>query len=85
MKFYIGTIVPFSGKFVPSNWDVCDGRELSISQNKGLFAIIGNTYGGDGKTTFALPNLPVVKNANGKRKSRFIYIICTQGICSTRD
>jgi len=48
-------IVPFN--FAPTGWALCDGQLLSISQNTALFSLLGTTYGGDGKTTFALPNL----------------------------
>jgi microcystin-dependent protein len=48
-------VTPFS--FAPTGWASCDGQLLPISQNTALFALIGTYYGGDGKTTFALPNL----------------------------
>jgi microcystin-dependent protein len=48
-------IVPFN--FAPRSWAFCNGQLLPISQNTALFALIGTFYGGDGKTTFALPNL----------------------------
>ena len=48
-------IVPFN--FPPKYWAFCDGQLLPISQNTALFALLGTTYGGDGKSTFALPNL----------------------------
>ncbi len=54
---YTGEIRIFGGNFAPQNWAFCNGQLLSIASNSTLFAIIGNTYGGDGKTTFALPNL----------------------------
>ncbi|TFB14678.1 phage tail protein [Filobacillus milosensis] len=57
MDPYIGEIRIFSGKFEPKNWAFCNGQLLPISQNTTLFSIIGTTYGGDGKTTFALPDL----------------------------
>lgn len=57
MEGYIGQIILFAGTFEPLNWAYCDGRLLSISQNQALFAIIGTTYGGDGRTNFALPDL----------------------------
>lgn len=52
----IGEIRAFAG-FVPRHWALCDGTVLKITQNTALFSLIGNAYGGDGKTTFALPNL----------------------------
>ncbi|MBD2843600.1 phage tail protein [Paenibacillus sp. IB182496] len=57
MDPYVGEIRIFSGDFAPNKWALCDGSLIAISQNTALFAILGTTYGGDGKTTFALPNL----------------------------
>lgn len=54
---YIGEIRLFAGNFAPANWAFCDGRLLSIAEFEPLFNLIGTTYGGDGQTTFALPNL----------------------------
>jgi microcystin-dependent protein len=54
---YIGEIRMFAGNFAPVDWALCDGRLLSISEYSALFALIGTTYGGDGVSTFALPNL----------------------------
>lgn len=47
----------FAGNFAPRGWAFCDGQVLSISQNTALFSILGTTYGGDGQTTFALPDM----------------------------
>ncbi|CAM3941923.1 tail fiber protein [Cohnella lubricantis] len=54
---YLGEIRLFPMSYAPRGWAVCDGSLLSINQNQALFAIIGTTYGGDGRTTFALPDL----------------------------
>lgn len=54
---YIGEIRMFAGNFYPAGWMFCDGQLLPISENEALFALIGTTYGGDGESTFALPNL----------------------------
>lgn len=54
---YIGTIMLFAGNFAPLGWAQCDGQLLPISQYEALFSLIGTTYGGDGQTTFALPDL----------------------------
>lgn len=54
---FLGEIRLFAGSFAPRDWALCNGQLLSIQQNTALFAILGTTYGGDGKTTFALPNL----------------------------
>ncbi|WP_374458744.1 phage tail protein [Chryseobacterium taeanense] len=53
----IGTIKLFAGNFAPKGYMLCNGALLSVNQNQALFSILGTTYGGDGKTTFALPNL----------------------------
>jgi microcystin-dependent protein len=54
---FLGEIADFAGNFVPDGWTAADGQLLSIGQNQALFAILGTTYGGDGITTFALPDL----------------------------
>jgi microcystin-dependent protein len=54
---YIGEIRMFGGNFAPSGWAFCNGSLLPIDQNTALFQLIGTTYGGDGQTNFALPNL----------------------------
>jgi microcystin-dependent protein len=53
----LGTITQFAGNFEPQGWLFCNGQLLSIRDNTPLYAILGNTYGGDGKTTFALPDM----------------------------
>ncbi len=54
---FIAEIKIFAGNFAPRNWAFCDGQLLPIAQNTALFSIIGTTFGGDGRTTTALPNL----------------------------
>jgi microcystin-dependent protein len=54
---FIGEIRIFAGNFAPSGWMFCDGQLLPISENETLFNLIGTTYGGDGQSTFALPDL----------------------------
>jgi microcystin-dependent protein len=54
---FIGEIIMFGGNFAPRGWAFCNGQLLPIAQNTALFSILGTTYGGDGKTTFALPDL----------------------------
>ena len=53
----MGCIFVFAGNVAPRNWAFCNGQLLSIAQNQALFSILGTTYGGDGRTTFALPDL----------------------------
>src|SRR5258708_18008109 len=54
---FIGEIRMFGGNFAPVGWAFCNGAIIPIDQNDALFNLIGTTYGGDGQTTFALPNL----------------------------
>ena len=54
---FIGEVRIFGGNFAPVGWALCDGQLLLIAQYDALFALIGTTYGGDGVTTFALPDL----------------------------
>jgi microcystin-dependent protein len=54
---YVGEIRIFAGNFAPNGWAFCNGQQLSISLNETLFQLIGTTYGGDGQSTFNLPNL----------------------------
>lgn len=54
---FLAEIRMFGFNFAPQGWASCDGQLLPISQNNALFALLGTTYGGDGRTTFALPNL----------------------------
>ena len=54
---YIGEIRCFGFNFAPQGWALCNGQLLAIASNDALFAILGTTYGGDGQTTFGLPNL----------------------------
>lgn len=65
---FIGEIMLFAGNFEPKNWAFCNGQLLSIAQNTALFSILGTTYGGNGTTNFALPDLrdavPVGMNGN---------------------
>lgn len=53
---FVGEIRMFTGNFVPRNWARCEGQLLSISQNTALFSLLGTSYGGNGSSTFALPN-----------------------------
>jgi microcystin-dependent protein len=53
----LGSIAMFGGNFAPRGWALCDGQLLPIPQNTALFSILGTIYGGDGRTTFALPDL----------------------------
>ena len=57
METYIGQLAIFAFNFAPQGWAFCNGQLLSITKYSALFTLLGTTYGGDGITTFALPNL----------------------------
>ncbi|MES2936178.1 MAG: tail fiber protein [Pseudomonadota bacterium] len=57
MEVFIGTILPVGFNYAPRGWAFCNGQLLSIAQNSALFALLGTTYGGNGQTTFGLPDL----------------------------
>lgn len=65
----LGQVMPVSFNFAPRNWAFCSGQTLSIAQNQALFSLLGTIYGGDGVTTFKLPDLrartPIGVNSNG--------------------
>jgi microcystin-dependent protein len=54
---FVGQIAMFGGNFAPRNWAFCDGQLMQVSQNDALFSLVGTIYGGDGRTTFGLPDL----------------------------
>ncbi len=54
---FVGEIRMFAGNFAPRGWAFCDGQLLSVSQNDALFSLLGTIYGGDGRTTFGLPDM----------------------------
>lgn len=69
MEPFIGIIMPVAFNFAPRYWSTCAGQTMQISTNQALFSLLGTTFGGDGRTTFMLPNLqgrvPVGAGANG--------------------
>ena len=71
---YVGEIRMFAGNFAPAGWMFCEGQLLPISENETLFQLIGTTYGGDGQSTFALPDLrgrmPMHMGSGGGLSSR---------------
>lgn len=73
---FIGEIRIFAGNFAPQGWAMCDGQLALISENDPLFSLIGTTYGGDGVTTFALPDmrgrLPVHAASGGALSPRVV-------------
>jgi microcystin-dependent protein len=76
MDELIGCIKLFGGNFAPQGYMICQGQLLSIANYDPLFTIIGTTFGGDGRETFALPNITPLKGAN--------YIIAVEGIYPER-
>jgi len=78
MDEYLATIKLFAGNFTPRGYRNCDGQVLQAVEHQALFAILGAVYGGDGRTTFALPKLesPVPDCR---------YIICVDGMFPTRE
>ena len=72
MDFFLGGIMLFGGNYAPVNWELCNGRILPIDDYQALFTILGTTYGGDGKKTFALPKLAAPLPGMN-------YIICMAG------
>ncbi|MBL4788716.1 MAG: tail fiber protein [Kordiimonadaceae bacterium] len=79
----IGEVRLFAGNFAPKNWVKAEGQLLQISQHSALFSVLGITYGGDGRTNFALPDLkgPANKDAPENKPDRYrtVYIICVVG------
>jgi microcystin-dependent protein len=81
MSRYMGGIVNFSFdlKDLGNDWVPCDGRELKIAQRQAIFSLLGTRFGGDGMTTFAVPNLV------GKAPDKSNYMMSLRGIFPTRD
>lgn len=80
MEPFIGQIELFPYGFAPRGWALCNGALINIITNQALYALLGNRFGGDGRTTFALPNLlgaEPVPNTN--------YYIALQGYFPTRE
>lgn len=73
---FVAEIRMFAGNFAPTGWALCDGQLMPISQNTALFSLLGTFYGGDGKSTFALPNLqgsaPMGQGAGAGLTERFL-------------
>ena len=71
---YIGEIATYAFNFCPRNWLPTDGRLIGIYSNTALYSLIGNYYGGDGKQTFALPNIAPIATQNGPKMLRCIAV-----------
>jgi microcystin-dependent protein len=73
----------FAGNYPPKYWEFCQGQALPINENTALFSILGTQYGGDGMTTFNLPNLAPLTPL-GADQIPINYVICVQGIYPQR-
>lgn len=92
---YIGSIGEFAGNYAPKGWVNCDGRELNISQNAALYSILGTAYGGDGRSTFKIPDQRPFDNAGqpdmGRHRVDWSALgqprkcICIEGMYPSRD
>ena len=80
MEPLLGQIELFPYTFVPKNWMACTGQLLPINQNTALFSLLGTTYGGDGRTTFAVPNLQGKEPIPGLQ-----FCIAVNGMYPSRD
>ena len=73
---FLGQITMFAGDFAPRGFALCNGQLLSITQNSALFSLLGTNYGGDGRTTFALPNLQSrVSIHEGQGNGLSVYVL----------
>jgi len=79
---FLGEVETFAFNFCPVGWTTLNGQLLPISQNTALFSLLGTTYGGDGKTTFALPTAKPVFTATG---AVLLQCIALQGIFPARN
>jgi microcystin-dependent protein len=82
MDEILGMIKLFSGNFAPRGWFLCEGQTLPITQYAALFSILGTQYGGDGVSTFCLPNL--VDKCPADTVKGLKYIICYEGVYPSR-
>lgn len=88
---YLAEVRLWAGNFAPNYWMFCEGQIIQISQNPALYSLLGTMYGGDGRTTFQLPDLRE-KDGNGNpipmyqtsQGGKLAHIICVQGIYPER-
>lgn len=86
IDYYVGGIVLFPYSFEPVGWMLCDGRVLNIASYQALFSLIGATYGGNGQTTFALPNLNgAFSQPSADPLPSMKYFIAVNGIYPSRS
>ena len=79
MEPFLGQIQARAFSFAPRGWAKCEGQTLPIADNQALFSLLGTTYGGDGRTTFALPDL-----RKASKRDAINYCIAVQGIYPAR-
>jgi microcystin-dependent protein len=80
MDAFIGTILLLPIDYAPDGWLLCDGRKIQIRSNEALFALLGTKFGGDGESTFAIPDL------RGKEPApNMAYYIAMAGIWPSRE
>jgi microcystin-dependent protein len=79
---FLGQVMIFAGNFCPIGWAMTNGAILPINQNQALFAILGTTYGGNGTTTFALPNTQPIFT---QTRATFTECIALQGVFPSRN
>lgn len=82
MDFFIGTIKAFPYEYAPYGWALCDGTLLPVVQYQALFALIGNRFGGNGQTNFAVPDL---RGAEPDPGGQCHYYIATTGLFPPRS
>jgi microcystin-dependent protein len=80
MEPFVGQIQAFGFNFAPSGWAVCEGQTMPIQANVALFSLLGTTYGGDGQTTFGLPDLRAASTRDAVH-----YCIAVNGAFPPRD
>ena len=84
MEFFIGQIKPFPYGFEPRGWALCDDRLLQIVQNHALYSLLGTRFGGDGRTTFGLPDMRGAE-PDSPSNGQCPYYIATIGIYPSRS
>jgi microcystin-dependent protein len=82
MDFFTGQICLFPWGWAPRGWAKCDGSIMQIRENEALFTLIGSEFGGDGRTTFALPNLADIRSEQGGGDVG--HYICLVGVYPSR-
>ncbi|HEX2934478.1 MAG TPA: tail fiber protein [Bacteroidales bacterium] len=80
MDELLGRIQLFPYGYAPRGWILCQGQSLIIQQNTALYSLLGNQFGGDGRTTYGIPNLQGASPVSGME-----YYICTAGVYPTRE